>query len=431
MSAGSELLAQYSADEVGLRLQEDGQIVYRANGNREVLAQDMLGRVEPLLRLLGVTRVAELSALATYPYPVFQAARPNLQLHRRLGQNTGSQGKGPSAVQAKLSAIMEALESYCAEPRGPIQLVRGSFAFLREQQVVLDPRKLERRAWATVAGIDEPLMWTEACCPEIGGPLLVPAEAVFFPFLPADFATRTLFQSGTNGLASGATYLEAVTHGLYELIERHYLNEWEEGRAIAERFHLTGLIDLEQFAELAADYTLSVYALSLADGSNLPVVLCFVTETATNRRFPGSGCAGSVEVAVTRAISEAWQALSTVSSGAREDIAHGGRATSPPLPEPRTLHADEYRERVIDTEFSNLRQEYTSLRAWLEARGIGPLCIANLTRRGIDIPVTKVLVPGLRWAAARRDPPRSPDAGPTTPDVLRVRHGVPRTAGRA
>jgi len=384
----------------------------------------MLRKVKPLLRLLGVTRVAEISALSTYPYPVFQAVRPNVHSHRKIGQNTGSQGKGPSAVQAELSAVMEALEGYCAEPKGPLSLVRGSFDFLRAQHVTLDPRLLERRAWAKPVESDEPLMWTEAWCEPIGASVLIPAETVFFPFLPEDFATRTIFQSGSNGLASGATYLEAVTHALYELVERHYCNEWEQGRATAERFHLAGLIDLEEHAELASDYQVAIYALSLPHEPNLPVVVCFITETSTNRRFPGAGCAGNVEIAVSRAISEAWQAVTSVSSGAREDVARHGGTYPPLLPEARTLRADDYRRRVVDQAFASLRGEYEFLVAWLASLGVGPICIANLTRRGVDMPVTKVVVPGLGWAAARKDPARRAGPGITTTDLLRVRHGA-------
>jgi YcaO-like protein with predicted kinase domain len=422
-----ELLARYPAEDIGAHLGDDRHVAFRENGNRIADPGAMIARLEPLLERVGITRVADVSALSTHPFPVFQAVRPNLHFHTRVGQNTGSQGKGPSAPQARVSAAMEALEGYCAEPRGPIALVRGSFELLHRQHVVLDPRALQRRAWAAPPALDEPLMWTDAFCPSLGEPALVPAEAVFFPFLPEDYATRTIFPCGSNGLASGATYLEAVTHALYELIERHYLCEWQEGRAAIERCHLQGLVDIADHAENAPDFELALHALSLPSAPNFPVMVCALTDVAANKRFTGAGCAGAIETAVSRAVSEAWQAATTVASGAREDLAQPAHASAPSFPEERTLRAEELRARVVDRSFTSLREEYHSLLSWLRSHRMERVLIANLTRVGVDVPVVKAVVPGLTWNAALRDPPRPPARrGVTTLDVFRARHAARR-----
>jgi ribosomal protein S12 methylthiotransferase accessory factor len=323
---------------------------------------------------------------------------------------------------------MEAIEAYCAEPKLPMPLVRGSFAAIRGHHAAIDPRRLQTYTHLAPPDLDEPLVWTDAYCPDLDAPVLVPAEAVFFPFLPHDYETRSLFPSGTNGLASGATYLDAVVHGVYEVVERHLLREVLKGLLLLERLHLDGVLDLAELATAATDYRVRVYAARPSSARALPFLACVVTEPATGRSFAGYGCAGSVDVALSRAVSEAWQSAATVASGAREDATHKhGGEDALALPEAQTLRIAEYRRAVVDESFDSVRAEHDFLRRWLAAAGHGPLLVANLTRVGVEVPVVKVLVPGATWAAADRAP-ESLARGPTSTDVARVRHGVRRRA---
>ena len=100
-------------------------IVYAENGDRSSDGSALLARLEVLLPWLGITRVGEVSQLAPNGFPVCQSTRPNLLHHVSYGMNTGSQGKGPSRLQAQLSCMMEAVEGYCAEPRN-VAFIRSS-----------------------------------------------------------------------------------------------------------------------------------------------------------------------------------------------------------------------------------------------------------------------------------------------------------------
>ena len=84
----------------------------------------MLRRLEPVLPRIGVTRIGDISFLSPANYPVFQSCRPNVFGHACVGQNSGSQGKGPTRTQALVSCMMESIEQFCAEPRKP-ELVRA------------------------------------------------------------------------------------------------------------------------------------------------------------------------------------------------------------------------------------------------------------------------------------------------------------------
>jgi YcaO-like protein with predicted kinase domain len=417
-----ELLARRSPADIGVALEDDSLIVYRDNGNRTSNAEATLERARPLLPLMGITRVAEISALSSFSYPVVQTIRPNLMFHRAVGQNTGSQGKGPTLLQARISAIMESVEAYCAEPRMPAPLFRGTFSELRRQHVVLDPCQLQSYSHTEPSSPSEALLWTDAWSPELDAPVLVPAETVFFPILAGDYATRALFPSGTNGLASGGSYLDAVVHGLYEVIERHCCHELAKGRIALERFHLQGLIDLAEHASLAPDFAIRIYAARLPAPRTLPMISCVVTDKSTGASAVGHGCAANVALALSRAVSEAWQSAATVVSGGREDMASKRRVAFTFPAEP-SLHVAEYRRSVVDERFDSVREEYDFIVHWLKISGFQHVLIANLTRVGIDIPVVKVIVPGMKWLAADR-PAAELERTFTSADVSRIRHGV-------
>ncbi|MBN4059204.1 YcaO-like family protein [Endomicrobium sp. AH-315-J14] len=225
-----ELGTAYGTAPLADGLALEGRIVYRDGGNRGTDGLSLLARLEAMLPSLGITRVASISALSPHAFPVFQSTRPNIFTHASTGQNTGSQGKGRSELQAKLSCLMEELESYCGEPKNA-RLIRGSYSYLRHQHALIYPSLLMHNVQRKRAATSEPLMWTPAWSIEHQAELWLPAEAVFFPFFPEDYQSRSYFPCSTNGLASGASYLEATIHGLYEVIERCYIAFYELGAA--------------------------------------------------------------------------------------------------------------------------------------------------------------------------------------------------------
>src|SRR5262249_31413612 len=129
----------YGNQLVRKALQCHEPIVYSCNGNRCQDGAIFLRTVEEKLGLLGISRVADISYLATHYFPVYQTTRPNILFHSSLGQNSGSQGKGRTLTQAKLSCIMETVETWCGEPRN-VPLIRGCFRFLQEHHIIANPQ---------------------------------------------------------------------------------------------------------------------------------------------------------------------------------------------------------------------------------------------------------------------------------------------------
>jgi ribosomal protein S12 methylthiotransferase accessory factor len=121
---------------------------------------------------------------------------------------------------------------------------------------------------------------------------------------------------------------------------------------------------------------------------------------ADDRIAEGWGTSLTVDISISRAFSEALQSLATVISGAREDGDQQLGAREQPFfvngqPSERTLHVHDFRRRVSDRKFSSLSAELAAAVRWVRDAGYSDILIANLTRHGVDIPVVKVVVPGM------------------------------------
>lgn len=378
-------------------------IVYTNNGNRSSHVKKTLRKARPLLQSIGVTRVSDISQLAYDQFPVFQSTRPNSQFHTRSGMNSGAQGKGTTNDQARISCYMETIENFCLEYR-EVHAIRGSYDEIRRNQIIAPPQGFLHSLNVKPAQNNEPLMWYPALSVELNAPALVPAEAVFCFFIANNYLTRSLYVMGSNGLAAGATCLEAANHGLLEVIERHYLALDEAGIT-----HASGLFENEFSIPIISDFIqnidddfeLQLYAIQIPGAPNIPMIKCILANS--HEISLGFGCCLDVNMAACRAITEALQSYATRISGSREDIT----ATALPrsqkkrphtlanYPSKRTLSPQDYGRMVTQKRFRDLRQEFNFLVAWIHQWGFPHVYIANLAFEKMPVAVLKVLVPGM------------------------------------
>lgn len=400
-----ELLKCYSTSDLLRGIHSKEKINYSENGNRTQPAEKTLKLLNQKYKTVGVTRIAEISQLVDIPYPVFQAVRPNIFSHFSTGQNTGSQGKGPTKVQAQISAIMESIEAYCAEPKN-ISLIRGSYDFLSLQHAIIPPDSFFPFPFTEKVKRDEPLMWTQAFHVESNQEVLIPAEEVYFPFFSKDYKTKTHFPMTSNGLAAGVTYLEAINHALYEVIERYYLacREVNTERIAVDKLEPNEFLSFLNFKNKSKRlFKLDIYSIRFLKGPNLPCIL--VSYVKDGQGYLGFSCAPTFEMAVSRAMSEAAQSAATHKSGMREDMGEKKKRFNKfksrmtlyevPLPFEKTISKGKLSKIIKEKKFKTLNSEFKYLIKWLQARGFNNVCIANLTRKGIDVPVVKVVVPAM------------------------------------
>jgi ribosomal protein S12 methylthiotransferase accessory factor YcaO len=142
-------------------------------------------------------------------------------------------------------------------------------------------------------------------------------------------------------------------------------------------------------------YDLRLYSVLLPSIRNLSYFHCVVQDDESS--YIGSGCFSSPDMAVARAVSEAMQAVSACYSGSREDLEDEQHDVGwdPEDRSPTSIDYAEYSKRVVSRSFNDLRTELRFLVRWLHDAGHPVTYVANLTRRGIEFPVVKAIVPGL------------------------------------
>ncbi len=160
----------------------------------------------------------------TVPYIV----RADLANHRYLGERTPGDltcsGKGLTLEAARTSALGEAVERYSGAVYAREEI---SYATLAELSgPVLDPRRLvpyadwqyEKLEYARFRE-ERPIGWARAYALAADSPIWVPAISVFMDYQVAS-SEEYLYPVTSNGLAAGATLLQAVLAGALEVIER-------------------------------------------------------------------------------------------------------------------------------------------------------------------------------------------------------------------
>jgi YcaO-like protein with predicted kinase domain len=291
---------------------------------RAMSPEETWARIQPMLGELGITRVATLTGLDTLGEPVVSAVRP---LSRTLAV---SQGKGRTLTAARVSAVMEAAESFYAE-RCRAHLVSGSAAALEG----LGLRLVTIAALPLVPGArplqpDEPCVWIEGHDLMHGAPCWVPFAMVHTNYTPGGQIGAPRFAETTRGLAAGNTPMECVSHALAELLEGDAnagigrLGDEAFGERVIDPDTVNDP-DCRRLLEACERQGLAVVLIDATGPTGVASVACVLLarEDDSWQIIPaarGSGCHPAREVACYRALSEAAQSRVTLISGAREDL---------------------------------------------------------------------------------------------------------------
>jgi ribosomal protein S12 methylthiotransferase accessory factor len=365
---------------------------------------ETLARVRPLLPELGITRIANVTGLDRTGIPVVMVTRPNSRSMAVF------QGKGLTLEAAKASGVMEALEVWHAERiLNPLKL--ASYDELRKEHRVVDPATLPLSRRGSFDG-KATLLWIEGTDLLGAGALWIPYELVSTDYTVPLPPGSGCFQANSNGLASGNHWLEAVSHGLCEVVERDARTLWElssPGEQARRVLDLASVDDPDCRSLLerirAADLDMRVWDCTSDIG--IATFVCQLMDPAGDHADPevGSGCHPAREIALLRALTEAAQARVTYIAGARDDFlldhysesSRAGRRAAMAErmsagAEPRAFaQAPSFESQAID---DDLRWMLARLRA----AGIDQAIAVDLTRQSIGIPVARIVVPGLEGA---------------------------------
>jgi ribosomal protein S12 methylthiotransferase accessory factor len=363
-------------------------------------------RVVPLLARLPVTRIADLTPLDEIRLPVFTAVTP---LAKDL---TTHMGKGADATSARVSALMEAVERISAETAPTAMTIHSSFAELirTSEHRPLDPeaftlpddtRYTPERTFTWIASQD--LLSGEA--------VLMPADLVLNP--PSEGILQDV---DTNGLASGNTYLEAVVHGLGEVIERDvdsqlaFMSLFCDPHDPQPSFAAVDPASLPLLAagwiERLRSHGLDVVIHEVTNDIGVASLLTLVSDYKyptpsglVTQHFAGWGTAPDAELALLRSLTEAVQSRLGIIQAARDSF----NTTRLGM----RMATRGYRRRLLQEgcrislsevpsfRCADLREDLRFLFERLIAVGVEQIIVTDLSRLDLGIPVVRVRVPGL------------------------------------
>lgn len=376
---------------------------YRGGTHRAVPPEETLARFLPLTEAMGITRLANVTGLDVLGIPVYMACRP---LSRSIAV---SQGKGTTKAEAKVSALMEAAESYHAE-RITQPLIFASQIELEQDKAVIGIEGLPRSALGDF-NPRRPILWIEGRDLLAGSSLWLPMELVStnytLPQPPGSFA----FAANTNGLASGNLLSEALVHGICELIERDAMALWRLG---AEDARARTGVHLESIEAPAARGLLNCFAgggaqvglWEVTSDVGVPAFCCVAFDRENSGTEPelGAGCHPDREIALLRALSEAAQSRTTRIAGSRDDFAPGSYGHMARTA--RQAAARAWLEAVPTRDFEaapsiageSIEEDLNKLLACLRRVGVEEVASVDLSKAEFGLPVARVVAPGLEGA---------------------------------
>jgi ribosomal protein S12 methylthiotransferase accessory factor len=352
---------------------------------------------------LGITRVANVTGLDVVGIPTFMVVRPNAR------SVSVSQGKGVNEDAARASGLMEALELFHAERiTNPLKL--GSWNDLRGTHRLAAVEGLPCTS-LRMFHPDRSVLWIEGVDLFSSEPTWLPFECVHTNYtLPLPTGSGC-FVLSSNGLASGNHMLEAINHGLCEVIERDATTlfqclDIEQQRAARLRLDTVsdptacGLLDLYAKAGIA------VGVWDVTSDIGIPTFRCVVIEREpssfrTLGPIEGMGCHPCRETALIRALTEAAQARLTRIAGSRDDAGHARfeeaqdesliRGAREELMRDGSRRFDQVTSSIHPTLEDDLRE----LLEGLSSAGLRSAVAVDLTKPELGVPVVRVVAPGL------------------------------------
>ena len=380
---------------------------YKKGTHRAVPPEETLARIEPKMPTAGVTRVADITGLDRIGIPVFSSIRPTAE----EGAVSVYNGKGTTPGEAKVSAMMEAVERYSAEVHG-MKLLVDSYSRLSEKENALNPNELILPDYVKNAE-EVRIPWVKGYDLIQDEEIYVPANAVFHP-LPSRYDGVRLFRTNTNGLAADNEKEEAIFHGLAEVIER---DAW----SLAEITRNTGAVVKIQEGEIRAlldkfsDADVSVLIRDITSDVGVPTFAAVSDDLML--RDPalltiGMGTHTDARVAIMRALTEVAQSRLTQIHGAREDTATADMK--------RIMGYEWMRKRNEHWFATSEEKDFESVNSFsldsddfledikytverLRGAGLERVIVVDLTREEIGMPVVRVIVPGLEMYAVDGD----------------------------
>jgi oxazoline/thiazoline synthase len=341
----------------------------------------------------------------------------------RSGLNGGSSGKGSTAEQAEASALMEAIERYSGIFQGDeIRTTRKRFADFPEGDAILS-NGVQHFSEAQFASRHEHHHEDD------GHPVPDPVDPTAkiewspawslrdqrFRYLPTGllYFFYEDFHTDSNGCAAGNSREEAIVQGFLELVERDAYAIWWYNRLLRPEVDLSEFDDsyIRDIKSQFADHGRKIWVLDITSDLGVPTYVAmmhWIEDGKENLEF-GSGAHFDRRIALLRSLTELSQFLSIGEGGLRGDrstldgvtplkvenypfLLPAPHSAAPP-PLGMNVPLDSVKEQVEACVEVARRAGYDFL-------------VLDQTRPDVEVPVVRVIVPGLRHFYKRFGPGR-------------------------
>ncbi len=362
------------------------------DGTHRVKSPDeTLVSVSPLMEEIGVDEVKDITSSDRIGIPCFSAFRPRAA----RGGVRYHAGKGKDPVQAKVSAMMEAVERYSAEYR----MDRMEYAAYEELPIhrtinpanLILPRDLHER---------EKLHWSPGLDLLSGEEVHIPSNAVFHPYDTLGM-TFPLFQSDTNGLASGNVGEEAILHAILEVMERDDMSVAGRTRCMGRRLELDHPCPARDIREKMESSGIEIHLWLLSGRTRIPTVAAAADDTVIKDPellVMGSGTHPDPAIAALRALTEVAQSRASHLSGGRENPGRKSLVERAGYDRMKRINREWFAraEEITISSMDDLSTPYIDDDIRLVLEELRPfaerVCVCDLTRT--IIPVVRVIIPG-------------------------------------
>lgn len=432
-TCGSKKLRDPRRAPPPIELSAGAKLVMTSGGYRTASSRATVARfrkhVSPLTGV--VTRLERIEAdlpMNTNWYAAHNFSAPAESVDQlRSGLTGGSFGKGSTVEQGEASALMEAIERYSGIFQGDeIRAKRRFMDFppgdaIPPNDVLLfsdaqsrpDPAPIDHSHDSPVAAPFVPsarIEWSPAWSLRDQRFKYLPTSLLYF-----FYSGPASYQADSNGCAAGNTLEEAIVQGFLELVERDAYAIWWYNRSRRaevdlDQFDDSYVRDLRsQFAEAGR----RLWVLDVTSDLGVPTyvaILHWMQNGQENIEF-GSGAHFDSRIALLRALTELNQFLSIGLMG-------GGTGEKPSLDGSTPLHLQEHPFLTPSGSpttqpdpglkfgpLDNARDQVVACVDIAKRAGLDFL-VLDQTRPDVEVPVVRVIVPGLRHFYRRFAPGR-------------------------
>jgi ribosomal protein S12 methylthiotransferase accessory factor len=342
----------------------------------------------------------------------------------RSGLSGGSFGKGSTAEQAEASALMEAIERYSGIFQGDEIRLTRRFIDFPEGEAILS-NDVQHLSEAQFASRHEPAADGAHPVPE---PIEPDEEIEWSPVWSLRdrrfkyFPTGLLyffyedFHTDSNGCAAGNTREEAIVQGFLELVERDAYAIWWYNRLRRPEVDLAQFDDsyIRDLRAQFADHGRKIWVLDVTNDLGVPTyvaIMHWMENGKENIEF-GSGAHFDRRIAMLRSLTELSQFLSI-------DVMDGGgmRGDRSTLDGETPLRLENYPfllpakdvppapELGMNVPLDSVKEQVEACVEVARRAGYDFLAL-DQTRPDVEVPVVRVIVPGLRHFYKRFGPGR-------------------------